>query len=44
MAEASAAVVAESRHVLARHARTFNLASVFLTPSQRDDAAVVYTF
>ena len=44
MPEASAAVVAESRHVLAHHARTFNLASGFLTPAQRDDAAVVYSF
>ena len=44
MPDASAAIVAESRQVLARHARTFNLASVFLTPTQRDDAAVVYSF
>lgn len=37
-------VVLHSRAVLAHHARTFNLASVFLTPQQRDDAAVVYSF
>jgi len=37
-------VVVHSRAVLAHHARTFNLASVFLTPQQRDDAAVVYSF
>ena len=37
-------VVVHSRAVLAAHARSFHLASVFLTPQQRDDAAVVYSF
>ena len=36
------AVVQQSRQVLAHHARTFNLASLFLSEAQRDDAAVVY--
>ncbi|MEC9389219.1 MAG: phytoene/squalene synthase family protein [Myxococcota bacterium] len=44
MRDRTPAIVAESRDVLAHHARTFNLASVFLTPAQRDDAAVVYAF
>jgi len=35
-------VVSESRHVLSKHARTFNLASFFLSKTQKDDAAVVY--
>ena len=39
-----AQVVADSRVVLARHARTFNLAGRFLGPARRDDAAVVYAF
>jgi phytoene synthase len=38
-----AQVVEESRQVLARHAATFSLASLFLPPDQQDDAAVVYT-
>nr|ACU26407.1 phytoene synthase CrtB [uncultured bacterium HF186_25m_30B18] len=37
-------MAAESRQVLASHARTFNLASVFLPRDQRDDAAIVYAF
>ena len=41
---ANALVVDDSRQVLARHARTFNLAATFLPPDQRDDAAIVYTF
>ena len=44
MRDKAPAIVAESRDVLAQHARTFNLASAFLTPAQRDDAAVVYAF
>lgn len=36
------ALVADSRAVLALHARSFRWASVFLPASQRDDAAVVY--
>jgi phytoene synthase len=39
-----ARVVAEARAVLARHARTFDLAGHFLGPARRDDAAVVYAF
>lgn len=35
-------VVAESRAVLVKHARSFSLASVFLPPDAGDDAAVVY--
>ena len=35
-------VTLQSRQVLATHARTFNLASVFLPKDQRDDAAIVY--
>ncbi|MGB0590609.1 MAG: phytoene/squalene synthase family protein [Myxococcota bacterium] len=34
----------QSRQVLATHARTFNLAAVFLSANQRDDAAIVYAF
>ena len=34
----------QSREVLATHARTFNLASIFLPNDQRDDAAIVYAF
>lgn len=41
---AQADLRAHSRAVLARHARSFRLAAVFLPASQRDDAAVVYTF
>ena len=37
-------VIAESRVVLARHARTFELAGRFLGPARRDEAAVVYAF
>ncbi len=37
-------VVRESREVLARHARTFELAGRFLGPARRDEAAVVYAF
>ena len=37
-------VVSESRAVLSTHARTFNLASFFLSSAQKDDAAVVYAF
>ena len=37
-------VVSESRAVLSKHARTFNLASFFLSSAQKDDAAVVYAF
>jgi phytoene synthase len=44
MSEANTAVVRASREVLAKHARTFNLAAFFLPPAQRDDAAVVYAF
>ncbi len=39
-----ARVIAESRDVLARHARTFELAGRFLGPARRDEAAVVYAF
>ena len=38
------ALVADSRAVLARHARSFRLASIFLPARTRDDAAVVYAF
>lgn len=37
-------VVEASRAVLARHARSFRWASVFLPADARDDAAVVYAF
>ena len=39
-----AQVIAESREVLAHHARTFDLAGRFLGPARRDEAAVVYAF
>lgn len=39
-----AAVIADARAVLARHARTFDLAGRFLGPARRDEAAVVYAF
>jgi len=39
-----AQVIAESREVLAQHARTFALAGRFLGPARRDEAAVVYAF
>lgn len=39
-----ARVIAESREVLARHARTFELAGRFLGAARRDQAAVVYSF
>ena len=38
----SAAVVADSRLVLARHARSFHLAAWFLPAGRTDDAAVLY--
>jgi phytoene synthase len=37
-------VIADARAVLARHARTFNLAGRFLGRARRDEAAVVYAF
>lgn len=37
-------VAAESRAVLAKHARTFDLAGWFLPPERLDDAAIVYAF
>ncbi|MCB9705712.1 MAG: phytoene/squalene synthase family protein [Myxococcales bacterium] len=37
-------VVALSREVLAKYARTFDLAGAFLPPARLDDAAVVYAF
>lgn len=37
-------VVADSRAVLAKHARTFDLAGWFLPPERLDDAAIVYAF
>ncbi|MCA9618385.1 MAG: phytoene/squalene synthase family protein [Myxococcales bacterium] len=39
-----AAIVAESRAVLSRHARSFRLAAAFLPAERHDDAAVVYAF
>lgn len=39
-----AQVFVDSREVLARHARTFDLAGRFLGPTRRDEAAVVYAF
>jgi phytoene synthase len=39
-----ARVIAESRTVLARHARTFNLAGRFLRRDQLDEAAILYAF
>lgn len=39
-----ARVIAESRTVLARHARTFNLAGRFLRQDQLDEAAILYAF
>jgi phytoene synthase len=39
-----AQVIRESREVLARHARTFDLAGRFLGPVRRDEAAIVYAF
>ena len=44
MTDMRAQVIAESRAVLARHARTFNLAGRFLGAARRDEAAVVYAF
>lgn len=44
MDHSSASIVSESRAILSKHARTFNLASFFLTKAQKDDAAVVYAF
>jgi phytoene synthase len=38
------ALVADSRAVLARHARSFRLASLLLPRAQADEAAVVYAF
>lgn len=43
-ADRRARVIAESREVLAHHARTFELAGRFLGPARRDEAAVVYAF
>lgn len=43
-ADSQTDIVGESRDVLARHARSFKLASVFLPAAARDDAAVVYAF
>jgi phytoene synthase len=40
----TSAVVLASREVLAKHAKTFRLASLLLSPQQRDEAAVVYAF
>lgn len=42
--EDRALVVSESHAVLAKHARSFSLAAVFLPRSRRDDAAVLYAF
>ncbi len=36
--------VARARAILDHHAKTFRAASVFLSPAQRDDAAVAYAF
>ena len=44
MAPESDNVVDQSRAVLSKHARTFNLASFFLSKTQKDDAAIVYAF
>jgi phytoene synthase len=40
----SAEAVAASHAVMSRHARSFRLASWFLAPAARDDAAILYTF
>jgi phytoene synthase len=37
-------IAADSRAVLARHARSFRLGALFLPPAATDDAAVVYAF
>lgn len=42
--EARARLVAECRAVLAHHARTFDLAGLFLPADRLDDAAIVYAF
>lgn len=42
--EARACLVAECRAVLAHHARTFDLAGLFLPADRLDDAAIVYAF
>lgn len=39
-----ALVVADSRQVLSRHARSFRLAAAFLPEGHHDDAAVLYAF
>lgn len=39
-----AMVLSESHAVLAKHARSFSLAAVFLPRARRDDAAVLYAF
>lgn len=39
-----ALVVASSRKVLSRHARSFRWAATFLPPERHDDAAVLYAF
>lgn len=44
MAYDRGSVVADSRAVLAKHARTFDLAGWFLPAERLDDAAVVYAF
>lgn len=44
MSDAHAMVVASSHQVLTTHARSFSLASVFLSPERRNDAAVLYAF
>ena len=44
MNEVSAELVADSRAVLARHARSFRLASLFLPAACADEAAVTYAF
>jgi phytoene synthase len=40
----SAALAIHARKVLAHHGRTFALASLFLSPSQADDIALLYAF
>jgi phytoene synthase len=44
MTETSAELVADSRAVLAKHARSFRLASLFLPSQCADEAAVTYAF
>lgn len=40
----SAELVLHGRETLERHARSFRIASVFLPPASRDDAALVYAY